>query len=80
MFCLKLDEICTQNKRLETHAISVQHRLTNLQRKQEISDRQRAADNFTEQLKAQAYSSKVQKTSKSSKGQGPKVIQYILKE
>ncbi|KAJ8028570.1 hypothetical protein HOLleu_30851 [Holothuria leucospilota] len=69
----QLDEICTQNKRLETQAISVQHRLTNLQRKQEISDRQRVADNFTEQLKAQAYGSKVQKTSKASKGQGPKL-------
>ncbi|XP_071846901.1 coiled-coil domain-containing protein 138-like isoform X3 [Apostichopus japonicus] len=60
----QLDEICTKNKKLETQAISVQHRLTNLQRKQDVSDRQRAADKFTDQLRAQAQGNKIAKSGK----------------
>lgn len=69
----QLDEICTKNKKLETQAISVQHRLTNLQRKQDVSDRQRAADKFTDQLRAQAQGNKIAKSGKQGFNQHSKV-------
>ena len=53
MFTLQLDELQSQNKKLETQAVSVQHRLTNLQRRQELTERQRTMETVSAKAKAE---------------------------
>ena len=75
---LQLDELQAQNKKLETQAISVQHRLTNLQRRQELPERQKTIDTVSARAKMDTQK-RVAKEMGESKGasvarQQPKVI------
>ena len=77
----QLDELQAQNKKLETQAISVQHRLTNLQRRQELSERQKTIDTVSAKAKTETQR-RVAKEMGENKGasvarQQPKVIKFL---